>query len=684
MKPTPPKLVRFLADEFHSESWSVCAERAREIAPENPENSSYQKAAEALASREFTVTRNTAGPLTRAKLEQADVLALVHPCDARWEKTTSANPPALAPQEIEDILAWIRAGGGLLVITEYEHDKYGDNLNELLAGAGIRIEGGKVFDKTECAAGNDEWIFARPVSGSPLGHLAQRACFYRAGWLTCSGDAQVAWHASANAHPTSAGVIGCAKLGLGRIIVVTDSVIFGDERICEHDHLALWLNIVQWLAAPAFASHTAGHDEIRQFENPQWQRLCGIVNTLRSIQHPDGSVDVPSHDGTHKLVDAIVGELAKLAPLFPHQADYLAQLPRDFALWAKGGFGKPDFSASLALFRPDLHRRDAVEHLVVFPMYTPNASSDTRFEALVTRTFWPDWLAEMECAYPNAKFVPIQLVASTEGYASDCAVLFPETVSVAARATNHFGGIFCDREAARLQDTALRAAASTRLPVFPELECLLADRSMLLSVCALWDLIHDRSHSLGELPFDPFMIRQRAPFWMYGIEELRVDVTAFCDADRLAREGCPFARYVCMAIVLDRIFRFPITGPRVRNYDALGGQFLFSALHQRDVIAWHDNRLTIRWDLLPAAMLALRDEMNALYKMGADCSKVSFWIAGHDFIARSVKPNVGSRWSSTALPDEDDPKLWLGLVHDDEFPLGNFHRNLMRKLEPAS
>ena len=682
MKPTPPKLVRFLADEFHSESWSVCAERAREIAPENPENSSYQKAAQALASREFTVSRNTAGPLTRAKLEQADVLALVHPCDARWERTTSPNPPALAPQEIEDILAWVRAGGGLLVITEYEHDKYGDNFNELLAGTGIRIEGGKVFDKTECAAGNDEWIFARPVSGSPLGHRAQRACFYRAGWLTCSGDAQVAWHASANAHPASAGVVGCAKLGLGRIVVVTDSVIFGDERIVEYDHLAVWQNIVHWLAAPAFARHTA--EQFLHCENPHWQRLCGIVNTLRSIQHPDGSVDVPSHDGTHKLVDAIVGELAKLAPLFPHQADYLAQLPRDFALWAKGGFGKPDFSASLAVFRPDLHRRDAVEHLVVFPMYTPNASSDTRFEALITRTFWPDWLAEMECAYPNAKFVPIQLVASTEGYASDCAVLFPETVSVATRATNHFGGIFCDREAARLQNTAHRAAAATGLLVFPELECLLADRSMLLSVCALWDLIHDRSHSLGELPFDPFMIRQRAPFWMYGIEELRVDVTAFCEADRLAHQGCPFARYVCMAIVLDRIFRFPIAGTRVRNYDALGGQFLFSALHQRDVILWHDNRLAIRWDLLPCAMLALRDEMSALYKMGADCSKVSFWIAGHDLIARSLKPNVGSRWGASALPDENDPKLWLSLVHDDEFPLGNFHRNLMRKLEPES
>jgi hypothetical protein len=268
----------------------------------------------------------------------------------------------------------------------------------------------------------------------------------------------------------------------------------------------------------------------------------------------------------------------------------------------------------------------------------------------------------------------------TDGYASECAVLFPETVCVAARATNHFGGIFCDREAARLQKTSLWAAAATGLTLFPELECLLANRSLLTEVCALWDLIHDRAHSLGELPFDPFMIRQRAPYWMYGLEELRVDVRAFGEAHRLAREGFPFARYVSWAIVLDRIFRFPITGSRARNYDALGGQMLFAALHRADAVVWRDNRLTLRWDALPEAMAALEADLLALYKEGAGCSKVAFWLAAHDLVARYVRPNVGSRWKPGALPDESDPKAWLALAHEDEFPLGNFHLNLQRKL----
>ena len=104
----------------------------------------------------------------------------------------------------------------------------------------------------------------------------------------------------------------------------------------------------------------------------------------------------------------------------------------------------------------------SVIHLAVFPMYKQNASRDTCFEALIVRVPWPEWLADLErTRYDNAKFVPVTFVDRTAGYDSECAVLFPETVSVATRPPrHHFGAIFCDREAARFRSGEAGAGAT--------------------------------------------------------------------------------------------------------------------------------------------------------------------------------------------------------------------------------
>ena len=680
----PRKIVRVLFDEFHSESWTVSAGRAREMQPENPANSSYQRAADLLAARDFTIARNLAQPLESTALAEADVLVLLHPCDPRWERTTSHGSPALSAREIEAIHAFVRAGGGLLVVTEYEHEKYGDNLNDLLASAGLRIENGTAIDRTACIHENAEWLFGEPDGATTLAHGVEHACFYRASWVAADGpDAGIAWRTTPGAFPAEAGLIATSRLGEGRIVAVTDSVLFGDERIASYEHGQLWLNIVHWLAAPVFGRRDATGGAVCA-PPAAWRDLKDAINQLRALQLPDGSAPAEHHAAAALLVGRALAACAALRPLFPHQSEYLDQLPHDFRAWTDGGFGRPDFAASLAAFHPERERQDGREHLVVFPLYTPNASLDTRFEALLMRTPWPGWLAALErTSYRNAKFAPGHLVDFTDGYASECAVLFPETVAVTARASNHFATIFCDREARRLQACALRAAEAVNLPLFPELECWLGSRTLIEDTMALWDLVHDASHSLGELPFDPFVIRQRAPFWMYAIEELRVDLRSFEQAATLAAGGFPFARYVTWAIVLDRIFRFPITGTRVRNYDALGGQLLFAYLHQRDALIWRDNRLTIRWDAVATGIHGLREELAALYKFGADCSKLTFWLSAHELVSRSVPPNVASRWKAGAreINDEGDLKKWIALVQEDEFPLGNFHLNLLRRLQ---
>src|SRR5687768_9567508 len=108
---TQRKLVRVMFDETHSESWSISAARACEMQPEDPENASYERAARALADRDFVVKRNTEQPLAGETLHGVDILVLLHPCDSRWERTTSVRSPMLSAEELESIGTWVHSGG---------------------------------------------------------------------------------------------------------------------------------------------------------------------------------------------------------------------------------------------------------------------------------------------------------------------------------------------------------------------------------------------------------------------------------------------------------------------------------------------------------------------------------------------------------------------------------------------
>ena len=176
----------------------------------------------------------------------------------------------------------------------------------------------------------------------------------------------------------------------------------------------------------------------------------------------------------------------------------------------------------------------------------------------------------------------------------------------------------------------------------------------------LWDLVHDRAHSHGDLPFDPFMIRQRMPYWMYSLEELRCDLTAFVEAMELEREGFAFARHVQYAILFDRLFRFPVTG------------------HAREELRRPGRPAAVRLPAPPRAtctgpttgcassgrrvadgVVALREEVLELYRDGIDRSKLAQWGAAHDLVA-TLRPAgdglaVGAK-DARSYAEVEDPR----------------------------
>ena len=684
---------RVLFDEAHSEAWSIRPETVASMNPRHPGDAGYLRAAAALRERGLAVDAHTSGPLTHAALADRDVVVLAHPSDGTWERVTGVGSPKLAADEIDTLEQFVRDGGGLVVLAECEQDKYGNNLSDLLERFGVRPANVTVQDTARNHQGVVAWIRAElPRQHGPVDLLARvgDACFYRSGVLTITNpDATVLARTSPDADPAGEPVAAAVEAGRGRVVVFADSDLFGDDSIGDYDHATLWTNVVTWAASGRRATAGAGAAETWLDDEPAWQSLKDAVSTIRDVQLKDGSLDVATHgEGARALVsekiDECVSAIEVLRPRFEHDADYLDAVVADLRKWRDDGLGVPDFLDSLLAFHPERQRVDGREHLVVFPMYTQNGNPNRNLEAVVVRVVWPDWLADLEhTRYDNSMFVPISFVDFTAGYDTNSAVLFPETVAVREVPKYTWGAIFCDREAARFRRVTAAAAQTLKMSLPPAAARLVDNQALAQHTYVLWDLIHDRTHSHGDLPFDPFMIKQRMPYWMYSLEELRCDLQSFRQAVQLESEHVtPYSEYVQYAVLFDRLFRFPITGDRVRNYDGLGGQLLFAYLHKNGVLHWTDNTLSIEWDRVAEVVTDLCTEVETLYRDGIDRSRVGHWLAGHEFVARYVAPSPASVWAkgAAALPLDGPPKELVDLVLPDEFPLNVFYEALRRKL----
>jgi Family of unknown function (DUF6421) len=683
------KMTKILVDQSHSQAWALDLDVAARMNPANPADASYQQFGEALEGIGFEVAAHNSGLIDDSVLAGVDVLVVPHASTSDWEKTIGTGSPVLEASEIAAIDKFVAAGGGLMLFGETEQPKYGNNLGELAQKFGVTISNATVQDPENCYNDVATWVlpeFERHVE-SDFSYRLETVCLYRAGVLEVSPSvtSEVILRSSETASPALATMAVAVKHEAGRVVVLADSDLFGDDSIKDFDNRQFLLNVAGWLAnSRTVANASSAKASNWTATDANWLKLQATVEALRPMQENDGSINLETNNEVEasKLVDDVLSSIDGLSPKFTHQADYLAQVKVDIENWRKGGYKVPDYYDSLQLFRPDLNRKDGVETLAVFSMYTQNGNPNRNLEALVINTFWPDWLAAKEQKYNNPAFIPIEFRAFTSAYDTNSAVFFPETVATREVATYYWGGIFCDREAARFRKVSEAAKELLYLPLPADAERLVNDQKLAQETFVLWDLIHDRTHSRGDLPFDPFMIKQRMPFWMYALEELRCDLSTFRETLVLDAEGDRLAKYMRYAILFDRLFRFPITGNRVRNYDGLGGQIIFAHLHKTGALQWTDNRLAFDWDKVTEAVVELCEQVEALYHEGINRSRLAQWIAAYEFVTGLVQPHPASTWAKGVdhLPTDGELKELVNLIMDDEFPLNVFYDTLNRKL----
>ena len=187
---------------------------------------------------------------------------------------------------------------------------------------------------------------------------------------------------------------------------------------------------------------------------------------------------------------------------------------------------------------------------------------------------------------------------------------------------------------------------------------MLDDQELTEKTFVMWDLIHDRTHMRGDLPFDPFMIKQRMPYFLYSLEELRCDLTAFRECVALERDLMePFSIGVAAhadpvrdaqagparAVRGDLRPDLPVRDHRDARAQLRRGrrQLLFAWLHQRGVLHWTDTSLAFDWQNVPAAVVELSDAIDELYWHSIDRPKMAHWLAAYELVRATLTPEPG-------------------------------------------
>src|SRR5437763_10667772 len=217
--------ARVLFDEAHNEAWTIRSGLAQTMQPAHPGDSSYAHAAKLLGARDFAVEPNVGRGLDADVLSGYDLLVIAHPSDPMWERTTGDGSPRLSDAEVEAIESFVAEGGGLIVMGETEQEKYGNNLNALLARFGCRLENETVQDYEHHHLGVPSWILGELSTGARgrTGDLLARvhaACFYRATTISASNGARVLARAHGTASHPGAPLIVAGEHRAGRIVVL--------------------------------------------------------------------------------------------------------------------------------------------------------------------------------------------------------------------------------------------------------------------------------------------------------------------------------------------------------------------------------------------------------------------------------------------------------------------------------
>ena len=317
-------------DEIHGESWTISRDLAIRSSPSKPEYAYYGHLADVLRMEpQYKVVRLTQ-PWTDETLRGINVLIIAHPAHPRHEGVTCQGSPIFSAQDVKRINNFLQSGGGLFVFNEHEAERWGNNLNDLLAPYGIHCNGDTVWAQkgAEDAHVLVQHFVCEEVKDHPICDGIARVSFHRGCSINCDGEAEALIRA-----PGGQCVFAASDCGAGRVAVIGDTDLFSIPYVGEFDNLHLFQNAVQWLAD----AHRVGDKYLAlQVIRRQAYDLSGVEHN-RDLTQVGGNhvLEAGNSKEVFSLVSAFATDIDPYAAPeeFLDEAELIFhQLPRDIRL----------------------------------------------------------------------------------------------------------------------------------------------------------------------------------------------------------------------------------------------------------------------------------------------------------------------------------------------------------------
>ncbi|HBE71887.1 MAG TPA: hypothetical protein DDW52_27410 [Planctomycetaceae bacterium] len=298
---------RVLIDSYHAHNFLHRGLRPKEYSYHC--YSALRRAADLLKRRGCEVSELLVGPITEDHLENVDLYVLNLP---------SMDRPPLLVEEVIALENFVRAGGGIVFVTDHSNCYYHQySLLPLWHALGLIPTFETVCVRSKVGrlshTGN-AWVVLRDFLEHPVTSGLRQVAFQTGGRVVGKGAVAFteadAW-ADAGATPLygegNIGLYGdlqfsaseesgrqamvlARSIGQGRVVVIADQNAVGDAAIAYADNWKLWLNACRWAGSLKYRSSAA--------TDSQWQVICyeplGVKKT--AVEGPQRLYDWGAQD----------------------------------------------------------------------------------------------------------------------------------------------------------------------------------------------------------------------------------------------------------------------------------------------------------------------------------------------------------------------------------------------------